>query len=219
MSIKPMIAKMRKIFSDHKYELLVYFGLFSITIFVLSAVIGDAPYITIEAHTKLDIDNYINNPHASKTDDKLVIKLMKNHLFSYPNLTLKVESKYLNIGHEKDKDGYLVNENFDLPKGSSKEFEFDLDYSNFPSTLKNDYIVIELIDNKKNTRITKRINYHFCKISWSDSLKLFWYNLIAEPRNIDYPTISTKQIYISLGILFVAILSLLFGPGILKRKE
>lgn len=211
--------KMRKFFSDHKYELLVYFGLFSTTIFVLYAVIGHAPDIRIKAHTKLDIDNYINNPHALKTDDKLVIKLMNNHLFSYSNLTLKVESKYLNIRYEKDKDGYFVNEKFDLPKGSSKEFEFDLDYSNFPSTLKNDYIVIELIDNKKNNRKTKRINYHFCKISWLDSSKLFWYNLIAEPRNIDYPTISTKQIYISFGILFVAILSLLFGPGILKRKK
>lgn len=219
MSIKPKIAKVRNFFSDHKSELLVYFSLFSIAIFVLYAVIGPAPNIRIGAHTKLDIDNYINNPRALKTDDKLVIKLMNNHVFSYSNLTLKVESKYLNIRYEKDKDGYFVNEKFDLPKGSSKEFEFDLDYSNFPSTLKNDYIIIELIDNKKNNRKTKRINYHFCKISWLDSLKLFWYNLIAEPRNIDYPTISTKQIYISLGILFIAILSLLFGPGILKRKE
>lgn len=211
--------KVRKFFSDHKYELLVCFSLFSIAIFILYAVLGPAPYMKIEAHTKLDIDNYMNNPHALKTDDKLVIKLMNNDLFSYSNLTLKVESKYLNIIYEKDEDGYFVNEKFDLPKGSSKEFEFDLDYSNFPSTLKNDYIVIEVIDNKKNTRKTKRINYNFCKISWSDSSKLFWYNLIAEPRNIDYPTISTKQIHISLGILIVAILSLLFGPGILKRKE
>jgi len=212
-----MIAKSKKFFSDHKYELLVYFGVFSITIFILHAVIGPAPYIRLKAHTELDIDNYINNPHVLKTNDKLVIKLMNNYMFSYSNLTLKVESKYLNIGYEKDKDGYFVNENFDLPKGSSKEF--DLNYSNFPSTLKNDYIVIELINNNKNTRKIKRINYQFCKISWLDSSRLFWHNLIAEPRNINYPTISTNQIYISLSILIVAILSWLFGPGILKRKE
>ena len=211
-----------------KYDLLSYLVLFSIIIsisisisiiIILYAVFGPAPYIKIEAHTELDIDNYINTPRALKTDDKLVIKLMNTNLLSYPNLTLKVESRYLNIEYEKDKDGYFVNENFDLPEGYSKEFEFDLDCSNFPSTLKNDYIVIELIDNKENTIKTKRINYRFCKISWLDSSELFWYNLIAEPRNIDYPTISTKQIYISVCLLIVAILSFLFGPGILKRKE
>jgi len=214
-----MIAKSRKFFSDYKYQLLVFFIFLALVFFIFYAIFGPAPYIRIEAHTKLDIDNYLNNPYALKIDDKLVIKLMNNHLFSYSNLTLKVESKYLNIGYEKDKDGYFVNEKFDLPEGSSKEFEFDLDYSNFPSTLKNDFIVIELIDNKKNTIKTKRINYHFSKISWLDSSKLFLYNFISKPRNIDYPTISTKQIYISLGILIVAILSWLFGPGILKRKE
>lgn len=210
----------RKFLSDHGaviFYICFFCSIAAFVVILLHILIGPAPYVTIRAYTKLDIDNYLNNPNTTKTNDKLVITLVPPLTSSYSNLTLKINSKYLDIKYEKDKYGHFVNENFDL-SDHSKEFEFDLNYSNFPSTLKNDYIIIELIDNEKNTRKTKSIDYYFGKIRWLDSLKLFWCNLGIGPK-IKYPVVSTRQIYISLGILIVAILSLLFGSGILRRKK
>lgn len=198
-------------------QILVIIGLSVLTCYVvIYIIIGPAPYILINAHTKLDIDNYLNNPYGMKTNDKLVITLdSRNLLHPYSNVSLKIDSTYLDIKYEKDKYGRFVNENFDLSE-HSKEFEFDIDYSNFPSTLKSDSIIIEVNDNEKNIRKTKSINYDFGKISWLDSLKLFLYNLSIEPK---YPVVSPKQIYVSLGILIIALLSWLFGSGILRRKK
>ena len=64
-----------------------------------------------------------------------------------------------------------------------------------------------------------KVDYSFGEIGWMDSLRLSLHNLNFEPNKIDYPEVSAKQIYISFLILIVAILSLLFGPGILNRKK
>ena len=100
---------------------------------------------------------------------------------------------------------------------SNMKFEFDLNYSDFPNTLKNDYILIELIDNEKNIKKTKRLNYKFGKISFLDSLELFWNEKTIRQIDINYPEVSNKQLLITFGILIVGILTFLFGPGILKR--
>lgn len=213
--------RMREFISKNStkfYIILFFFSIFFLISTGFYNQYGPEPYVRIDAYTIFDSDIYnsdIYNSDLIKTDNKLVINLDSN-IFSYSNLTLHIRSEYLRLNYEKH-GGDFVNENFKLSKNSNVKFEFELNHSDFPKTLKNEYIIIELIDNKKNIRKVERINYKFGKISFLDSLKLSWHNLYIEKFDIDYPDVSDKQVLITICILFVGILTFLFGSGIIVK--
>ena len=83
-----------------KYAILVFAVVFTVVFLALLAMVyiePPQPNVDIQANTKFDIERYLSED-ISKTDNILEIKLKaENH---YPDLTLKLDSQYLNFSYE-----------------------------------------------------------------------------------------------------------------------
>ena len=83
-----------------KYAILAFAVVFAGFLLALLAMVyiePPQPNVDIQANTKFDIDRYLSED-ISKTDNILEIKLKSENY--YPDLTLKLDSQYLNFSYE-----------------------------------------------------------------------------------------------------------------------
>lgn len=90
----------RKALKLLKYTILAFAVVFTVVFLALLARVyiePPQPNVDIQANTKFDIERYLSED-ISKTDNILEIKLKAEK--HYPDLTLKLESEYLNFSYE-----------------------------------------------------------------------------------------------------------------------